>query len=373
MVRILFSGGGSGGHTYPIVSVARALKDIAQAENISLDLVFAGAVNFEKNLLTKEGVRVYSIPAGKLRRYPSILVPLDILKAILGFFYAFFFLWWLLPDVIFSKGGYGSLAIGLVGRVYFIPLVVHESDHNPGLANKLLAKIANKVIISFPDTAKFFNTKRTVFLGNPVRIELKNATQKDARALFSIKGDRPIILILGGSQGSTRINKLIAESLRDLLLHYEVIHQCGQSNEAVFKNELLTLYNIDVKVSPYYHLKGSFNEKEQAAALAAADFIVSRAGAGTIYEIALVGKPALLIPLPEAASRHQHYNAFYYARLGAAIVIEQENLTPHILMNEIANIVNNPEKIEKMSKAAKEFAKPDAAEKIARGLLELTK
>ncbi len=372
MARILFSGGGSGGHTYPIISIARSLKNIAKTENISLDLVFVGAVNFEENLLTKEGVRVYSLPAGKLRRYPSILVPLDILKSIIGFFYALFFLWWFLPDVIFSKGGYGSLAVGLVGRLYFIPLVVHESDYNPGLANRLLAKIATKVIISFPNTAKFFNAKKTVFLGNPVRIELRNATQKDAQALFNIKGDRPVVLILGGSQGSTRINKLIAESLHDLLLHYEVIHQCGDVNEGIFKNELLTLYNIDVKTSPYYHLKGFFNEKEQAAALAAANFIVSRAGAGTIYEIALVGKPVLLIPLPESASRHQHYNAFYYARLGAAIVIEQENLTPHILMNEIADTLANPEKIEKMSKAAKEFAKPDAAEKIARGLLELT-
>ena len=373
MLRILFTGGGSGGHIYPIVAIAKELQVISKNENIPLKLLFIGSSDFDREALAKEGMEVYSLPAGKIRRYPSLLFPLDAWKTLVGFFYSFFLLWWFLPNVIFSKGGYGSFAIAIVGRLYLIPLLVHESDYQPGLVNRMLGKIATKVVVSFPGSVEFFNPKKTVFIGNPVRKELKTGTLEEAKALFKLKGDKPIVLILGGSQGATRINKLIGESLHFLLLRYEIIHQCGRANVESFKSDLSTIYNIDANALPYYHLKGFFDEREQASALAAANFIISRAGAGSIYEIALAAKPALLIPLSESAGDHQRKNAFYYARIGAAAVVEQANLTPHILLNEIANILDNPEKIEKMVKAAQEFAKPDAAEKIARGLLELAK
>lgn len=371
MVRILFTGGGTGGHIYPIIACARALKDITKSQNVPLELNFAGASDFDTSLLEKEGIAVYRVPSGKLRRYASFLLPWDIIKFIFGFFYAWFLLWWIMPDVIFGKGGYGSFAVAFVGRFYLIPLLIHESDSIPGLVNRLLGKIATRVALSFPETAQFFNPTKSAFVGNPTRLELTEGSVKKAQALLGIKGGRPAIFILGGSQGAIRINDLIAATLHELLSSYEVIHQCGQNNVGEFTKTLKELYGIDAGSTPFYHLKGFFNEEEEAAAFAIADLIISRGGAGSIYEIALAGKPSLLIPLPEAAFDHQRQNAFSYARSGAALVIGEDNLTPHILLNEIQNILKDPDKITQMKNRAKEFAKPDAARKMAEELLEL--
>jgi len=371
MPRILFTGGGSGGHIYPIIAVARALRDISEKEHIPLTIMFVGSRDFDTSALASEGISVYYIPAGKVRRYPNLLLPWDILKTVAGIIYAFFLLWWLLPDAIFAKGSYGSFAIALVGRLYLIPLFVHESDSRPGLVNTILAKFATRVGVSFPEALEYFHPKKTAFVGNPVRLSLKEESQDKAKSIFRLKGGKPVILVLGGSQGSTRINAIIAQTLHDLLSSYEVIHQCGEHNVVSLRKELQEVYGIDAASTSYYHLQGFLNEKEEAAALAAANLVVSRAGAGSIYEIALAGKPSLLIPLSESASKHQHYNAFYYARLGAAFVIEESNLSPHVLFSEINNMLSNPEKVAQMTLAAKSFAKPDAAQKIARELLEL--
>lgn len=371
MARILFTGGGSGGHIYPIIAVARALHNISEKERIPLTLMFVGTSDFDTSVLAEEGIRIYHIPAGKIRRYANFFLPWDILKTAVGSIYAFFLLWWLLPDVIFAKGSYGSFAIALVGRLYLIPLFVHESDSRPGVVNKILGIFASRIGVAFPDALAFFSPKKTALVGNPVRLSLKEGTKSEAQSLFNLKTGRPVVLILGGSQGSQRINTLVTQMIHDLLSLYEVIHQCGENNVTQLRKDLAEVYGIDVENASYYHLKGFLNEPEEAAALAVADFVISRAGAGSIYEIALAAKPSLLIPLSESASGHQRLNAFYYARLGAASVVEEKNLTPHIVLNEIANTLANPQKVAQMCEAAKNFVKPDAAEAIARELIEL--
>lgn len=370
-MRILFTGGGSGGHIYPIIAVARALRAMSGKGGIPLTLLFVGSGDFDTGMLTKEGIAVYHIPAGKIRRYGSLLLPWDIMKTVLGIGYAFFLLWWIMPDVVFAKGSYGSFAIALVSRLYLIPLFVHESDSRPGLVNRILGTFATRVGIAFPEALSSFSAKKTALVGNPVRISLTKGSREQAQSLFQLQGGKPLLLILGGSQGSTRINALIAETLHELLTRYEIIHQCGEKNVDSFAKELKEVYELDAGHLPSYHLKGFLTECEEAAAFAVADFIISRAGAGSIYEIALAGKPSLLIPLPESSSGHQEANAFYYARMGGASVIEEENFTPHILQSEIANTLASPEKIAQMAKAAKEFVKPDAAEAVARELVEL--
>jgi len=370
-MRILFTGGGSGGHIYPIIAVARALREMSIKEGASLELMFVGSGDFDTSILAKEGIAVYHISAGKIRRYASLLLPWDIMKTMLGIVYAFFLLWWIMPDVIFAKGSYGSFAIALVGRVYLVPLFVHESDSRPGLVNRILGTIATRVGVAFPEALSSFSAKKTALVGNPVRTALTKGTREEAQSIFHLQGGKPVVLILGGSQGSTRINALIAETLHELLIRYEIIHQCGEKNTDLFAKELNEVYELDAAHLPSYHLKGFLTEREEAAAFAVADFIISRAGAGSIHEIALAEKPSLLIPLPESSSGHQQANAFYYARLGGATVIEEENLTPHILLNEIANTLASPEKRAQMSKAAKEFVKPEAAATIAKELVEM--
>ncbi len=371
MIKILFTGGGTGGHTYPIVAVARALKTLAQKENIEVEFAFAGATDFNVEILRQEGMSIYHVPSGKLRRYSSLQAPWDFLKAIAGFFYALSLLWVIMPDVIFAKGGYGSLSVGLAGRIYGTPLLVHDSDAVPGIVNRILGKIASRVAISFPSAVSYFPAHKTAFTGNPVRDFLLKGSKEKAISFFSIHSDRPILLILGGSQGSVPINEVMAKSLQELLHSYEVIHQCGTQNLEAFSKELREIYGVDPEKNSNYHLVGYLGEEAEAHALQAANLVISRAGAGNIYEIAALGKPSILIPLPHAASDHQRQNAFYYARVGATIVIEEPNLSPHILVSEIKVILENPNKYLDMAKAAKIFAKPDAAEKIARGILEL--
>lgn len=371
MLNILFTGGGTGGHIYPIIAVARELRSLAQKNNVPLEMVFAGPSDFNLELISQEGITVYRIPAGKLRRYASLKAPLDMLKAFFGFFYALFLVWWIMPDVIFAKGGYGSLNIGLVGRLYGIPLMVHDSDSAPGLVSRILGKIASRVAISFPGAASFFSGGKTAFVGNPVRASLLQGSKEEAKSTFSLQADRTLLLVLGGSQGSQRINEIVAAILNDLLPGYEIIHQVGTDNIGEYEKQIKEVYGVDEQRMKYYHIKGYLSEKEEACALAAADIVISRAGSGSIYEIASWGKPAILVPLAEAAYDHQRLNAFYYARTGAATVIEEANISPHILLNEIKGIGESKNRQMDMSKAAKAFAKPDAAQKIAQGLLEL--
>ena len=371
MLKILFTGGGTGGHTYPIIAVARELQSLAQKNNIAVELSFAGPSNANAVIIRQEGIKTYWVPTGKLRRYAAWQTVGDVIKASFGFFYALFLVWWLMPDAIFAKGGFGSLAVGLAGRIYGIPMLVHDSDSVPGLTTRLLGKIASRVAISFPGAASFFAAKKTVLLGNPIRQSLLGGSKQEAKTAFKLKGDRPLIFVTGGSQGSQHINEIVSASLEELLKTYEIIHQVGPNNEETFTKNLKEIYGIEAASQPYYHVKGYLDEQEEASVFAVCDMVVARAGAGNIYEIAAAGKPSILIPLAQAASDHQRENAFFYARTGAALVIEEANLTPHILINEIKGIGESKNRSSEMAKAAKAFAKLDAAAKIAQGLLEL--
>lgn len=371
MLKILFTGGGTGGHIYPIVAVARELRTLAQKDNIPLEMVFAGPADFDLDIVRQEGLKVYRVPSGKLRRYASLKAPWDIIKIIAGFFYSLALVWWIMPDAIFSKGGYGAFSIGFVGRLYAAPLLVHDSDSIPGLVSRILGKIASRVAISFPDASRFFPGHKTAFLGNPIRTALFNGSKERAKITFQLKGDKPIILVLGGSQGSVRLNEAAAGIIKDMLTSYEIIHQVGSLNVEEFGKEEKEVFGVDSQKEPYYHTKGYLNEEEIADALAAADVVVSRAGASSIYEIAAAGKPSILVPFSDAAFDHQRENAFYYGRSGAAVVIEEANMSPHLLLGELKGILESKNRQLNMAKAAKEFAKPDAAAKIAQGLLEL--
>jgi len=371
MLKILFTGGGTGGHILPIIAVSREMRRIQSGE--TLQFFYIGPKDeFGEILLSQEGIKVKNILAGKIRRYmgwKSIFQNLaDIfLKIPLGIFQAFFYIFFLAPDLTFAKGGFGSLPGVISSWILGVPIFLHESDVAPGLANRFLSKFATEIFVSFPKTG-YFPVRKTVFTGNPTRKEVLGGSPTEAKSLFKISSSKPVILILGGSQGAQRINDKVLEILNEFLKGFEIIHQCGEKNFEEVKSEARVVILPDMEAS--YHLFPFLKEEEIKQAYAVSDLIVSRAGSGSIFEIAAVGKPSILIPLPESAQNHQLKNAYIYASGGASIVLEEANFTPHFFLEKLKYLFSHREELVKMSQAAKAFAKPNAAKIIADRLLK---
>lgn len=362
VVRIVFSGGGTGGHIFPLIAVARELAAKAAAASRTVELHYVGPTPQDPVLLSAEGIRLHGIFAGKLPRYATWRLVFELLKLPVGFVQALGILLVVMPDVVFAKGGYGSVPVVLAAWLYRIPVMVHESDTVPGLANRLAAMFAHRIAVAFPQTATLFKEDKTVVTGNPIRRPLLAGSAERARAELGVTTDKPTLLILGGSQGAEPINDLVIASLRDLLIRYEVIHQTGERRYNQVIEEAKVEVGAGVEVG--YHARPFFAEQELADVYALANLMVSRAGT-SIFEIAALGKPAILIPLPSAAQDHQRENAYAYAHTGAALILEQGNLTPHLFAERISSLLDNSETIQKMSERAKAFAKIDADEKIA--------
>ncbi len=375
-MRILLTGGGTGGHLFPLLAVTRQIKkliaqniwQIPPGEGEKVDFVFVGPISIEEEIFLKENITVKKIFSGKWRRYNSWENIIDIFKLPLGFCQALWHLFWLMPNAVFSKGGYGSVPVVLAAWIFRIPILIHESDAVPGLANRLCAKFASRIAISFSEAESFFPTQKTALTGNPVREDIQNGSFEEAKKIFNLVGAKHLILVLGGSQGAQALNNTILDSLNHLLTRCEIIHQCGIANF----EEIKQFFN-NQPWPQEYHPVPFLNEEELRAAYAAADLIISRAGAGSIAEIALIGKPSILIPLPNAAADHQTKNAQSFFRAGATIFIEQENLTPGLLQNEIFSLLDKPEVLKQMAQKAKQFARPEAALQIAQELLKIAK
>lgn len=373
-MRILFTGGGTGGHITPIIAVARQLKKIYPNDSDEkLEMYFLGAkgiIDFDE-IFNNENIKTTIIVAGKFRRYFSIKFFIDLLKIPIGICQSFWYLLLWMPDVIFNKGGYGSVPVIIVGWIYRIPIITHESDTIPGLATRLGGKLSKRIAISFEETKKYFPDKKTALIGNPVRIGVFSAcetineqTKSQLKNIFNIVSQKPIVLILGGSQGAEAIDQIILSILPQIFGKYEIIHQCRRENYENIKKETESFNNN-------YHVYSFLNEQQLQVAFTLANVIVSRAGAASIFEIATCGKPSIIIPLPGSASDHQRENAFAYAKSGGASVIEQINLTPNILLSEISRIIDNSELAQKMTIGARSFAIPEATQKIAEELIRL--
>ena len=229
-IRILLTGGGTGGHIYPLLAVADYLKEIGES---SIRLSFAGQTGRFQEEFDDRYIRVYRIAPSKLRRYFSLKNFLDGPLFIISIFQAFFSVYLEMPDVVFSKGGPGTLAVVLAARFYKIPILVHESDAVPGIGNRLAARYADRVAISFDEAAEFFPGKTVIFTGNPVRKELipEWTDKRGAKSFFRFNPELPVLLVLGGSQGSMRINNFIFDNLKELLGEVQICHQVGPGNE----------------------------------------------------------------------------------------------------------------------------------------------
>jgi len=375
-IKIVLTGGGTGGHVFPLVSVQRALKKLAESRLLTLETIYLGPDGFSKEAFKKEGVKMTKISAGKLRRYFSPLNFLTIFKLLIGFCQSLYHLWEFMPDLIFSKGGYGSLPAVLVGWLYRIPVFIHESDSVPGLSNKIAARFAKRIGVSFNKTFDYFPKEKTALVGNPIRLELfLNQDEEAARQHFGFANDKPLLLILGGSQGSQRINDLILEMLEELVKNdIQIFHQTGEKNlREVSAEAKIILESLPDIYAGYYQAKGFFEEKEYIQALTASDLVIARAGSGTIFELSAAKKPAILIPLAEAAADHQRLNAFEYSRAGAAIVFEETNILPNLFVHQIVELFKNRDKLIDLANRANLFFQEDSAEKIAKEIFDLLK
>ena len=375
-MRIMLTGGGTGGHLFPLVAVSRKINEICRAENLGEPKIYyLGPKLFLESSLAREEMNFsYTILAtGKWRRYFSFKNFIDLFKIGAGIIQALWHVWIVMPDVIFSKGGYGSVATVFAGWLYCIPIVMHESDSVPGLANRWLAPFATLVAVSFNEAAEFLPKDKTYFTGEAVRDSFfKPAMPEKERALLHLTTDKPVILVLGGSQGAQKINDIILDILPNLLEMCEVIHQTGDSNyKSVLNEAKVALDGLDGARFTSYHPVNFLLEEEYLAAMHSADLVISRSGAGAIFEIAAMGKASILVPIADSPADHNRRNAYVFADNGRAEVVEESNLTPSLLLSVIRSILSNPEKRKTMEEKAKKFATPNATELIARALLNL--
>jgi UDP-N-acetylglucosamine--N-acetylmuramyl-(pentapeptide) pyrophosphoryl-undecaprenol N-acetylglucosamine transferase len=368
--RVVLTGGGSGGHAYPLLAVAEELRDRAVKMQFQLALTYIGPNDQYAALFKNAGIPVSFVAAGKIRRYLSVRNIVDIPKFFIGFFQALAKLYVIMPDIIFSKGGTGAFPVVLAGWFYRIPIVVHDSDAKPGLTNMASSFFARRVFVSFDAAAKYFNPSITSRTGVPVRRGLfANPTTKElAKETLGFDPAKPLLLVLGGSQGAERINNFILANLPAIVKETQILHQTGPLNFSEVKR-LSDAALLDASFMNRYEAIAYLDDKNMSLALTAADVAVSRSGNTTLSELAAFGVPAILIP-HEGSNGHQRMNAYDFTKNGAGIVIEEANLLPGIFLSELTKIISDPELRQRMSFASKQFFVPSAAAAIVDGILQ---
>ncbi len=370
-MKIVFTGGGTGGHFYPIIAVSQKVNKIIDNEKIiGAKLYYFSDSPYDKEALFENGLAFEEVRAGKVRTYFSFKNFTDIFKMFFGVINAIFKIYSIYPDVVFGKGGYASFPAILAARILGIPVVIHESDSAPGRVNKWAGRFAKKVAVSFIEAAEYFPKDVVAWTGQPIRVEIEHpALREDALDYFKLESELPVILILGGSQGAELINNTVLDALPRLIKNYQIIHQTGVRNFKMVtgRAEVVLTNNRDKsRYLPYSFL----NPLAMKMAAGAATIIVSRAGSG-LFEIASWGIPSILIPITKTNLDHQKKNSFNYARAGACSVIEEMNMTSNILSSEIERITEDKQMYDKMAASARAFNKPDAAAKIARALVDI--
>ncbi len=370
-MKILFTGGGSGGHFYPIIAVAEALNDkVREGKLLEPELIYAAPEPYDREMLIANGIRYVPVSAGKIRNYFSILNFFDYFKTAWGVVRSILRIFFLYPDVIFSTGGYASFPTLLGAKLFRIPVVILNADASPGKVNLWAGTFAKKIAVAFAEGAQHFPKEKVAFTGNPVRKAALVPAREGAHEFLKLSHDLPLIFVTGGSQGSQTVNEAVLAALPQLLEKYQVVHQTGTENIDDVAGRAKVVMGDSPNLERYKPL-GYLNDLAMRMAAGAANLVVSRAGAGNIFETASWGLPAILVPIPEPTSHDQTKNAYAYARAGACSVIEQNNLTPGLLVAEVNRILGSEKIKHSMSTAARAFARADAASLIATALLEI--
>ena len=325
MKRIVLTGGGTAGHVTPNIALMPKLRELGY------DIQYIGSYDgIEKKLIEELGVPYYGISSGKLRRYFDMKNFTDPFRVVKGFFQAKSQLKKLRPDIIFSKGGFVSVPVVQAAKQLHIPVIIHESDMTPGLANKLAIPAATKICCNFPETVPYLPAGKAVVTGSPIRAELRSGNRLAAAKFCNFTFDKPVLLIIGGSLGSVAVNQAIRGILPELLKTFQVIHLCGKGN-------------LDPSLEGTAgYVQFEYIKQELADLFVFADVVVSRAGANAICELLELRKPNLLIPLSAAASRgDQILNAKSFKKQGFSDVLQEEELTPDVLLSHILALYEN--------------------------------
>ena len=325
MKRIILTGGGTAGHVTPNIALIPKLRDLGY------DIQYIGSYNgIEKELIEPFGIPYHGISSGKLRRYFSVQNFTDPFRVVKGFSEARKLIKDLKPDVIFSKGGFVSVPVVLAGKRCKVPVIIHESDMTPGLANKIAIPSAVKVCCNFPETLDSIPKGKAVLTGSPIRQELLSGNKIAAMDMCGFTADKPVILVIGGSLGSVIVNNAVRKSLPRLLEKFQIIHLCGKGKTDDSLND----------TKGYCQFEYIRDELRDIFALA--DIVISRAGANAICELLALRKPNLLIPLSAKASRgDQILNARSFERQGFSMVIEEEDLTEDSLVSSVLDLYEN--------------------------------
>lgn len=370
-MKILLTGGGTGGHFYPLIAVAESINKVVKEEKLlPVKLYYMSDSPHDADMLLENNIEYINISAGKLRRYFSILNFFDLFKTFFGIIGATIKVFNIYPDVIFSKGAYSSFPVLFAAKILRIPVVIHESDSAPGRTNLWSSKFAKRIAISYPEAVKYFDSSKVAVTGNPVRKNLQMLpSRENSRKFLNLTEDIPTILILGGSLGAQIINEEILKILPKLVEKYYVIHQTGKANIEDVSGTSEVILNGD-NFKNRYRTFDYLDDLNMTMSAGASDLIISRAGSA-IFEIAYWGIPSIIIPITNSNGNHQRQNAYNYARSGGAIVIEESNLSSNILLSEIDRIINDKQLIKKMSESAKAFIKNDASELIAKEIIKI--
>lgn len=367
-MRIVFTGGGTGGHFYPIIAIARALR---KKGGETAEFYYFSTAPYNQGLLDEVGLTFRKVPAGKWRRYFSFKNFSDIFVTTWGILVAIIKLFIVYPDVVFGKGGYPSFPVLVAARLLFIPVVIHESDAHPGRVNAWAGKFAERIGLSYQEAKNYFPKERVAWTGQPIRENIEKKERTSACLSFGLDEKLPVIGVLGGSLGAVKINEGVLDALPKLLEHYQVLHQTGEKNyDTVVDQARVILENIEVKNR--YHPVAYLSDENLTNFAGVSDLIITRAGSA-LFEIAHWGIPAIVIPIPEDISHDQTLNAIAFGRTGAGVVVEQANFTPNILMSEIKRILDNPDQKKEMVEAAKRFDRPEADTLLAEEIRSIAK
>jgi UDP-N-acetylglucosamine--N-acetylmuramyl-(pentapeptide) pyrophosphoryl-undecaprenol N-acetylglucosamine transferase len=360
-IRVLLAAGGTGGHVYPAISIADAVREIGP----DTEILFVGTRDrMEWQTVPKSGYEIQSVwISGFHRRLTpqNLLFPVKLMTSIIQ---SYKILRSFQPDVLIACGGFAAGPVGWVAAKLGIPILIQEQNSYPGVTNRMLAKYAEKIFIAFDDARQYLPGEKLVLSGNPVRQNLAASAKEEAVKAFNFDADKPVLLILGGSGGALALNNIMLEKL-DVLHHemgIQVIWQCGKRYFVDLSQKIVTKEYENLRLTDYI--------ENMPAAYGAADLVVTRAGAGTCSELMLLGQPAVLVPSPNVAGDHQAKNAASMVEAGAAELLPEHQLDSSFT-DLIGRLINNRGQLESMSRAMKSLARPNAANEIAQEIFNI--
>jgi UDP-N-acetylglucosamine--N-acetylmuramyl-(pentapeptide) pyrophosphoryl-undecaprenol N-acetylglucosamine transferase len=372
-LRMIVTGGGTGGHTYPALTTVHTLQARLAASGTAPELLWVGvAEGLEAKIAVRNGIPFKAVTTGKLRRSPNprelARNLVDAFRIPLGILQAAFTVARTRPAVVLSTGGFVSVPIGLAAALFRVPYLMHEQTLSLGLANRILARVATRILLSheaslehLPERAR----RRAVVTGNPVRPAVLSGDAAKGFAAYGLDPALPLVLVTGGAAGAQQINRMLTGALAALLPHCQIVHQCGSLSHAEMQQ---VAAGLPAHLASRYHVV-DFIHDELPDLLAAAAVVVARSGAGTVAELTALGKACVLVPYPHAAGDEQRITARHLAQHGAAVMLDGDEATPEHLRDTLGALLADPQRRAALAQAATTHGKPDAADQVVTEIL----